>query len=537
MKNKKRGSLLMWGMIVLMILGAMVGVVQQTFVGSTKSVVEDSVVWKSQELANNLIELTKFLFLYERVVYTDSMGPLNHLGSNDRSRNMITVLGRGIGLDKVDPLSLGSICGAYDLKGASLGTFKIGGVSAFCPYFVRIPQLTSKEMEVVLFENWAKKSVVQKESPGVYKIEIDFTKSLSSFDQSFINWASVNERDQYLALLSKISKAYVILKFFTESSGFTSNGNDRTLSIEARVEFKSILSSKAGVIESEAFVMRPSMPKDYTAFFLYPTTSANTATRSFSSAVNIGSSSVISGRTYFNGDLDKPLNSLPTFKEFSVFSGALSPRPKISDEATLRSKFPKGLLTHFSSERWLFSGNCDSVSPSTNIINQSGYRCRNSSGTNLSMIEFFSLVPNSCTDAPVSITSGSFDVGFPNCSVSSSTSCPTQCPGNPEVSIVGYPLIDLKIQGSHAFVVAPVAKVIVNTSDVNLYGSLFGGYLNSSGRSINLIGAPSWATGMPGFPNSDTLNFYNQRYLSSTAGITAPLINMPIVYSASSGVK
>jgi len=35
----------------------------------------------------------------------------------------------------------------------------------------------------------------------------------------------------------------------------------------------------------------------------------------------------------------------------------------------------------------------------------------------------------------------------------------------------------------------------------------------------------------------ETLNQYNQNYLSSTAGITAPLMNMPIVYGASTGVK
>ena len=524
----------MWGMLIMIVLGVIVGIVQQTFVGATKSVIDDSVVWKSQELANNLIEATKFLFLYERVVYTDSKGPLNHLDSADRSSNMITVLGRGIGLDKYDPLSLGAVCGAFDLRGESLGTFKMGGASVFCPYFVRIPQLTSKEMEVVLFENWAKNSVVKKESPGVYTLEIDFTKSLSSFDKSFINWASVDEREEYLRLLSKINKAYVILKFFTESSGFASNGNDRTLSIEARVEFNSILSSKSGVIESEAFVMRPSIPKDYTAFFLYPTTSDDKATRSFSASINIGSASTISGRTYFNGDLDKPLNSLPTFKEFSVFSGALSPRPTIADEKTLIAKFPKGFLTHFSSERWLFSGNCDGESPTTNIINESGYRCNDSVGNKLSMLGFFSSVPNSCTTAPVNIISGVLSV---NCARSPSTSCTIDCLGSPYVSIVGYPLIDLTIGVSHGFVVAPVAKVVMMYNDSSIYGSLFGGYLNSSGRTINLIGAPSWRTGLPGFTNEETLNQYNQNYLSSTAGITAPLMNMPIVYGASSGVK
>jgi hypothetical protein len=392
-------------------------------------------------------------------------------------------------------------------------------------------------MEVILFENWAKQSVVEKESSGVYKIEIDFTQSLSSFDQSYINWSAATERDEYASLLSKISKAYVIVKFFTESSGFASNSNDRTLSIEARVEFKSILSSKVGVIENEAFVMRPSMPKDYTAFFLYPTTSTNVATRNFSAAVNIGSASVVSGRTYFNGDLDKPLSSLPTFKEYSIFSGTLNPRPQISDEATLKSKFPKGFLTHFSSERWLFSGNCDPASPSTNIINQSGYKCKDSAGTDLSMIEFFSLVPNACTGAPVTIEAG--QLKHPDCMAPSNSNslCPTQCPGSPDVSIVGYPLIDLTIKGSHGFVVAPVAKVVMTTSDSAVYGSLFGGYLNSSGRTVNLVGAPSWSTSLPGFPNIETLNQYNQFYLSSTAGITAPLMNMPIVYGASTGVK
>ncbi len=525
----------MWGMLIMVVLAGIVGVVQQTFTGSTKAVVEDSVIWKSQELANNLVEFTKYLFLYERVIYSDSKGPLNHFESSDRSSNMISVLGRGIGLDKFDPLSLGAVCGAFDLKGGSMGTFKMGGAKVFCPYFVRIPQLTSKELEVILFENWAKQSVVTKESSGIYKFELDFTDSLLNFDKSFINWATPTEVDEYKTLLSKISKAYVVVRFFTESSGFTSNGNDRTISLEARLEFKSILSSKGGVVESESFVMRPSMPKDYTAFFLYPTTSSYAATRSFSSSIKIGNSSVINGRTYFNGDLDLPLSRLPVFKEYSVFSGVINPRPKIIDEETLKKKFPKGFLTHFSAERWLFTGNCDSIASTTNIINQAGYKCKDSSGANISMLGFFSLVPNSCTDAPVNINSGS--LSRPDCSRSSNSTCPVQCPGSPEISIVGYPLGDVTITGSHGFIVAPVARVKVNTSNAAIYGSLFGGYLDSSGQPIKLVGAPSWVVGIPGIPNEDTLRFYSQRYISSTAGITAPLMNMPIVYGAASGVK
>jgi hypothetical protein len=537
--NKKQtGSLLVWAMLITIVVGVIVGVIQKNFSGSSKAVIEDGIAWKAQELASNLVEMSKYFILYDRVMYVDKAGPLNHLESSDRSNNMINVLNRGIGLDKFDPLSLGALCGAFDLKGSSMGTYKIGSSKVFCPYFLRIPQLTSKEMEVILFENWEEKDVVTRESTGVYKIEVDFTESIKNFEKSFIKWADDSEREEYGRLFNKITKAYVILKFFTESSGFASQGNDRTLSIEGRIEFGSALSGKMIVVEAESFVMRPSVPKDYAAFFLYPTkptASGDIATRKFSEAINIGSASTISGRAYFNGELDKPLNSLPTFNEYAIFSRAINPRPTISDEGLLKSKFPKGFLTHFSAERWLFSGNCDELLPTVNIVNQTGYKCKSAAGNNFTMVDFFSLVPNACTGAPATINSG--EITNINCSASSNTTCPSNCPKSPFISIIGYPLADLTVSGSHAFVVAPVAKVEVKDNGTNLYGSLFGGYLNSAGNTLNLIAAPSWKTGLPGITNEETLNSYSQSYLSSTAGITAPLMNMPLVYGVSSGVK
>lgn len=533
-RNTQQGSLLLWGMLISVVLGIVLGVIQQTFTSSSKTTLEDGVVWKAQELANNLIEITKYFAFYERVVYVDSKGPLNHLDSSERSQNMITVLNRGIGLDKLDPYSLGKLCGSFGLKGESLATFKLGGVKVFCPYFTRVSQLTSKEMEVVLFEDWSSRGVVEKEAPGVYKVELDFTESLQEFNKSFISWTTLNEQEEYNLLFSKIKKAYVSLRYFTESSGFISLGNDRTLSIEARIEFESVLSSKSGIVESESFVIRPSIPKDYTLFFLYPTTSTYLATRKFSESVKLSGGSSIRGRAYFNGDLDVSLGTAPLFSEYTIFSGSIIPRPKISDESVLKTKFPKGLLTHFSSERWLFSGACGTGSSGTSIVNQSGYKCKNFFGNNLSMLDFFSLTPNSCTDASVVINSGAISI---ECGSSFNPACPIHCPGSPQISTISYPVKDLKIVGSHGFVVAPVAKVLLITSNSYLNGSLFGGHLDSSGQNATLLGAQSWQVGLPGFANQETLDSFSQSYLLSKAGITAPLMNMPIVLGVFSGVK
>jgi hypothetical protein len=539
LKKKQQGSLLMWGMLILAVLSIIIGSIQQTFVSSSKTVIEDGIVWKAQELANNLVEITKYLALYERVVYIDKdKGPLDHgiKDSEDRKKNMITVLGRGIGLDKLDPFSLGNLCGAFGIQGGALATYELGGSTVFCPYFTRVPQLTSKEMEVIVFEDWRKQGIFNKSAdlpPGIYEIKLDFLNSLKNYDNSFIKWRSVAEEGEYASLFKKIKSAYVNLRYFTESSGFASQGNDRTLSIESVIEFDSAFfqSTKSRVVETESFVIRPSIPKDFTMFFLYPTTSAGVATRDFSYSIDLTKASSISGRSFFNGNLNKKIDELPTFKEFAVFSREISPRPTIGNETLLRQKFPKGLLTHFSAERWIFSGTYDGVP----VINQAGYIDKGSSGVDYSMNNFFRLVPNACTGATAEIINpGKIEI---NCVSSGNTNCGEQCPGDPAIKTVNYPIQEVKVSGSYGFVTAPVAKLTMTTRNSYLYGSVFGGYLSSSGQDVFIKGAASWSIGDLGITSEDKLNSYNQNYLLSKAGITAPLMNMPLVYGVSSGVK
>src|SRR5690606_36002504 len=143
-------------------------------------------------------------------------------------------------------------------------------------------------------------------------------------------------------------------------SGLATETATRYFEVSSIVETAgSVLTTK--MVKRQSLVLHPATPRDFALFVMYPTRSdGNTPTRLWSQAVQIPATSQIYGRVYFNGDIDVPLQNLPTFHEVVVISGKV-PNAFLSDVAGMRNKFRKGLIANMSAAMYFQTGRCSAT--------------------------------------------------------------------------------------------------------------------------------------------------------------------------------
>lgn len=488
--------------------------------GREKTVSEERRI-EAEALANDVLEITKYMILYEPVFYTDAAGPLNHTA--DRGRNLISLMSMGIGATGGnDSTDLLKACGGFDAKGRQIGTYTLKNIPVFCPSYFRSAMLSTDMLDQMVMQPLAQKGVLSSPKPGQYVLEIvyfDSAKGIDNLSKGSGTFVDFNIGQSLLTASElKIRRIATRVRFLTGEAGFKSKGSERFFEISSEVQ---LAGSESNVVigRKQSYITYPSTPRDFALFMIYPAKGDGTNTRSWSEAVRIPASSMIEGRVFFNGDIDKPLADLPTFTELVVLTGDFKPALTKAERAELPKKFLKGVITNFSAPRYMLSGKCSSTDPGVEISNGTNFHCRARNGE-ATISDYLTGMSSVCVEPPVLLEDAAMTV---DCGASDAT-CPTRC--LPQQIVTG-PRDLITAKGTYGFIAAPV-KALNNSSGV-IYGTILGGHV-SSAVPLHVISMALLKVGMPGLGSDETLGNYSNLFISARDGISVPLENLPIVY-------
>lgn len=550
-QNKKGSALPM-----VMIIAGLVAVFSYVIFGmlqSRRSSTEDELrALQAKMLAADIVELGKYLFLYERVIYLTD--PLTISAAREATRK--DFLNQSYGSLAPANSFMINACGGYDATAKEIGNFMANGSQVFCPLYLRNPLLDGSMFEDMLLEMWSRgnrtvsqnthilrmsangfvsvpttrKAVLERDAAGAYTFSIDLENAIQSSNDQFIR---LHLNQNIIQMMRQNSfKAKLTYTIFGNSTGFTTLSNERFITVEADVSYGNALSQRS-VNVVEPLIMYSSTVKDFAIFIMYPTTSAGNPTTKFSESVILGGASTkVNGRVFFNGDIDTPLANLPTFNEVVVISGKINVSGLSTEQARtlMAEKFKKGVVTGFPVKRLINDGECLPGLPTANL---SGMYCKNPQNlaVNFGIGDYIKNLGNICSNLPVKYTNGVYRYDLTN---NKDPIRKEQCTGSaPEKIFLSGGSDSVTVTGSYAFIVSPIKSLIAG-ADANIYGTIFGGYIRAgSGSRFYSLG--TLRKGLPGIASDIALNEITSESERILTGVGVPLLNLPLVKDAAIG--
>jgi|GEM_PF-5374632 len=546
MKKHKSGSILIWAIVGLAVIGAAALIIPNLIQRSFRGALDEMKRFELRLLSDDINEFAKYLLLYEKVFYTERLTQLDGKIHQLWESSFSTVDEDSQGLMKA--------CGGYQMNGEYTGEHTLGSGGnkepVFCPLYLRSNMFSGRMIEQMLYEHWFKeaKGDYKKVSPGHYSLNIDLSKFVAKVNADDQDMVLLVENESLRKLISQTKpKATVSYEFFTESAGFRSMLSERYVRVTTELLFTIDERGTQGVVRSsDTMMMIPSTPKEFALFMPYPT-KANGITRTskWSESVILPSGSSdsdrpeIHGRVFFNGDMDfASFDKIPTFFDAVVISGNMTVQGKIPGPGSLsqmRAHFKKGLVTNFSANRFVLDDKCGSVS----VSNTSDMKCH------WTMPEFLKarLGANVCYDGTLTLpSSGKATYQFNPVTEAAFPQTASDCQLNfsdqttDRDSLIGGGLMGIIVNSEYAFIASPVAlfenKQVSNTPYV--YGTLMAGHVKFDRPGARLYSFTALRAGLPGIENDSILQRINQQIATATAGVTVPLLSMPVVYSGNS---
>lgn len=527
--RNQQGGILLTVLGIFGVIGILGYLISGFLAQSHRRSFDEEILMEAEILAEELIETAKYLILYEPIIFLDQ--PLNHSGT--RAEQWKRLVSMGWGSVSSETMDLARACGGFDGKGRQLGQYTIDGSPVFCPAYLRSHLFNNNMLEQMVLEPMVTKGVIKRLGngrSGVYDIPISFfnkstgTDGLSTRGQGLFD---LNMGQKIIRMKDKLEKAEVNIRILTSSAGFDSLGSERMIEISSVVEVNG-----AGVATTrkakKEFLVHPATPKDFALFMMYPETSKGTRTTSFKEAVVLPAGSEVQGRVFFNGNMDVEFDRLPVFQEVVVLTGDFIPTLTPATRAKLRSKFKKGVITRFAAARYLTTGKCSAQDPKAHFVNNAQLACKTETGGEFSMNEYLNKFAATCLAQDMVYEDGNYKPrnGY------AGTGSEKSCSGS---GVISGTYSRLEIKGNYGLVASPVRKVKVLSTVKNLYGTIFGGHLTAEGPlKIKSFANLSWEEikGQPGIGgNEATFNSLNTSFQTSYEGITAILVNLPIVYS------
>lgn len=542
--SNRRGSALP----LVMITSALVFVISYvifSMLQSRRTGTEDDLkTLQAKMLAADIVELGKYLLLYERIVYIDD--PLAI--SSDRTATRKEILAQSYGsLASVNSFMLNA-CGGYDANAVEVGPLVADGSPVFCPFYLRNPLLDGKMFEEMMLKMWStsgpvgelalsggvlstknssRKAIMGRDSAGGYKLIIDFENAVRNNDNQFIR-LHLNQNIVKQMRQNGFS-AKLTYTLFGPSTGFKTLSNERYVNIQADVTYGSAF-NRIAVNTAYTSVLYSSTVKDFALFMIYPEDNAGLATTLFSKAVDLSASSQINGRVFFNGDIDTALTELPVFNEVVIISGKLNTAGYTFAEAQklMSQKFRKGIVMGYPVKRLINDGECVSGMPTAN---ESGMYCKDpvSTGVNYNVSRYVQNLGNICSTLKVEFNSGAYVYNTTGVvDAMKIEQCKGSAPG--KVFLSGG-ADRVTVGGSHAYIVTPVRNLKLGIG--NMYGVVLGGHISGNGSKIYSLGA--LRTGLPGIASTNDLTAITSEARTIMAGVGVPLISVPLIKEANVG--
>lgn len=527
--KNQRGGILLTILGIIGVIGILGYSISEFLAHSHRRSFDEEVLMEAEILSEELIETAKYMILYEPIVFLDQ--PLNHSGNRkDQWKRLVSM---GWGSVSTSTMDLAKACGGFDGKGRQLGQYTIDGSPVFCPAYLRSHLFNNNMLEQMVLEPMVNKGIIKRPEnnrPGVYDIPISFfnkstkTDGLSPKGQGFFD---INIGQKIIRMKDKLEKAEVNIRILTSSAGFDSLGSERMIEISSVVELNG---SGIGTIRKakKEFLVHPSTPKDFALFMMYPENSEGVRTASFKDAVALPAGSEVQGRVFFNGNMDVEFDKLPTFHEVVVLTGDFVPALTPATRNKLRDKFKKGVITRFAAARFLTTGKCSVDDPNAHFVNNAQLACKNESGGEFGMNEYLNKFAATCLAQDMVYEDGNYKPRNGYIGTGSEDSCSGS-------GLVSGTYSRFEIKGNYGMIASPVRKLTALSSVKNIYGIIFGGHLKAEGPvKIKSFANLTWEEikGQPGIGgNEATFNSLNTAFQTSYEGITAILVNLPIVYS------
>lgn len=537
---------------LVMIISALVFIFSYVIFGMLQSrrqgSEDDLKVMQAKMLAADIVELGKYIMLYERVMFLDNPLKVN----TARTKTRKEFLEQSYGAVSVSNATMLNACGGFDAMAVEIGTFKDDNDKSqvFCPYYLRNPMMDGKMFEEMMLGMWSRdgasgmlvasgktlstsnvtrsKIMTKNAKTGAYELRISLNDVIKSTDNQYIR---LHLNQNIVSLMRQGGfTADLIFSFYGPSTGFTTQTNERFVNIQADVSFGGALNKKS-VNTTESIIVYSTTVKDFALFIMYPETSTGNPTTQFSQAVKLPSTARINGRVFFNGNIDTALDKLPTFSETVVISGELNVSGFTYEKARelIAAKFKKGIVTRYPVQRLVNDGNC--VSGMT-IANNSGMYCKdpNNPATNFNIKKYIEGLTNMCANYKVSFASnGTYE--YDTAAVVDPVR-KEQCKGNEKIFLSGGSM-NVSVSGTHAFVISPAKKIVV-AAGASVYGSILGGYVQG-GANTKFYSLASLRKGLPGINDDVALQAVSREAERIVAGVGVPLVNLALMKDVSVG--
>lgn len=569
--------------MVVSVVICVVGLVVSSLVSSVlTNLGDEDFQLEAQMLAADVKEYTKYLLSYEKIIFVDN--PLRI--EADRRNKMISLWNENIlKVDYSDSTNFANTCGGFEFFSGFLGTLSLGGHRVFCPSVFRQPDLSSKELEDMYFDNWSQKSrsgrawrnskIVKEPIESVFelngddgtplpqgwyriKLRFDAIDRGTAIDK---NWFLRNENMIPLYVGQRLFdfhndpsmpldvSAESVIDFYTDSLGFRGTLSERFVKVTSTVSFKR--SGSGGFVrtfvDSESFILRTPTLKDFSLFIAYPTDKNMVPSNSpvWSKSMQLSPRSHIRGRVFFNGDIDVPLDALPQFYDTVFISGRLTTPIPAADMPKFRSKFRRGIVTNFSAARNIFDGKCSKAS-NINILNGSGIPCKDANGLQ-TLDAYPGFAASACKCYPLKFVSGragqpgrweyqnQASPGVPCEPMTDRATCNMGLGTATSSQFLSTGMTDFTVEGP-TFILAAIKRLIVNKPGSVIYGTVIGGYM-SAPQGVDIFPLTEMKAGLPGIGNSDTLTQLSNEANLIGGGVTAPLSNMPLIQISKDGFK
>lgn len=554
--RNRRGAILP---VIFMLMGliAVVGYALLSYIErSFTDLMDEDTQIEAQMLASDIKELGKYLLLYEKVQFQKQPLAL----SPERRQGLETIWGQNFGsVSEVSGASLTNSCGGYSALVEFVGNLKLGADNVFCPAYIRNSQLSGPLLEKMLLDNWSRRGnakimqgyelvgaqmadvVDTPTGAGRYVVTMDLSGGNEGWMNDPANFVLMNfgqkiaQRAKQLGLSAELG--YEIM---TDTKGFIPSASERFIKVSAKVSFKGA-ARNVSFTDSDSLIMTVPTIKDFVIFMPYPTDKDGAPTSSFKASLDIPATARIFGRVYFNGDIDVKLEDLPTFTETVFISGGLTEVKNASGDVlkTLQAKFQKGIVTHFSAPRFLMDGACPGTKGVTgatvSINNQSGIYCERG-GLPYGITNYINNLQSVCSPGTATVdTAGKVKFDFSKVTIPDPMA-EQACNASDQIRFVSGGVSKVVTTGGYAFIASPVGSLSVNASQSYVHGVIVGGYVHAA-EGTTFVSLARMTKGMPGLSTDAALG---QRSADANAiyeGISAPLMNFPLVQNSKDGVN
>ncbi len=472
-------------------------------------------------IANDIKEIGKYLIFYEKVFYTKNAdnSPANPLILDSDIKD---IWSKPLSVNANNP------CGAYDEDLNYQGTSVVNGKKIFCAYVFRNNTVSNQLLQDAVLERWVTNGALDKVGPGKYRVTLDMSKMFE--DTSFIRMEHSQELAKQIKSGRYDFKATLTFDFLTSDAGFALDSTERMVKISVEVK----LAKNSGVIKkyevrrlTESYVINPSTPKVFSLFTIFP------EKKELHENYALDSQDNIYGKVYFNGDVTQTtVTNLPVFYDTLLLGGEFKYAVVPTEEvvAAYKDKFKRGLITNVSAERFILNPKNNGegcISPSLPILNGTQLAC------DYTIKDYAEQNGPSCR--VIAQNNGRLHY--------------MQEPDDSEVCASNDPWItsrfitggfsEVKVQYKCIFVMAAVENLIVGAGGEtsSVYGIIAGGKIEKSGGHVNFYSLQNIHSGTACVATDATVESINSRVAAVRDTVLIPLVNLPSVYSVSTGVR